>query len=232
MRNLWIWFKNIVRKIDRSLNPYKYDYSDEDFEEYTRSKQSEKVLDKYSVEEIVENGIQSFRTKQLYSRLDVESAIDHAKEHDFDTLLWYRDNNVHQIVMKFRRNSYNRYQHRSDVARRRLKPLTYPINTGKPFDRTHLIPVGYHGSENDNLLLVGWDSDLNRNEMNYFEQSVRVHNTNETIIWFTSIEKQSDGTVRWFTKIFNEFGKPLSEDNWHDDSQFKWKANAERRDTV
>lgn len=232
IRNIWLFFKNILRRIDRFFNPYKYTYTDDDFEQYKKGKKLTEKMSGLSAEEIVENDIQSFSTKRLHSRINEQSAIDHSSDYDFDTLLWYRDNNVHQIVMKFKTNSYERYQHRSSSARQRLEPLVYPIHIGKPFDRTHLIPVGYHGSENDNLLLVGWDSDLNRNQMNDFEQTVRVFNSNQTIVWFTSIEQQSDGTVRWYTKIFNEFGKELTSDDWHDRSTFKWKPNIERSDTV
>src|SRR5699024_12125259 len=67
------------------------------------------------------------------------------------------------------------FRERDVAARGLLKPLIYPRDQGKPFDRTHLLPIGYHGSENDERLLVGWDSDANRGPFRSEERRVGKH---------------------------------------------------------
>ena len=60
--------------------------------------------------------------------------------------IWcYHDKNVHQIVAHFTPGSGLIFKTRDNAARRELKPLIFPTNKGA-FDRTHLIPIGYHGS--------------------------------------------------------------------------------------
>lgn len=92
-----------------------------------------------------------------------------------------------------------------------------------PFDRTHVIPIGYHGSENDNRLLVGFNSKLNRKDLRDFEIKVSKLNDEMTILWFVSIDRQPDDSAIWYATIWDEKGNILMEDQFHDKDKFVWK---------
>lgn len=53
--------------------------------------------------------------------------------------------------------------------------MLYPEGK-EAFDRTHIVPIGFHGTESDNRLLVGWNSNQNRVQINKFEKKVRKFN--------------------------------------------------------
>lgn len=115
--------------------------------------------------------------------------------------IWYFHNlQKHQIFAYLPKGSGYLYDKgRSDSERRKLKPLIYPLENGR-FDRTHILPIGYHGSEKDPRLVIGWDSDQNRNELNKFEQRNKARN--EDIYWFTSIERMPFG-AKWTYKVYS-----------------------------
>lgn len=222
------WLVNTIKywhyKIDKWLNPYKYDESS--LGKYESHKEFLKYMKSHSVEDVVNNDILGVRLKNVDGRLTKDNVKSRLGAEQFDTVLWYHTMSVHQVAVKFDSESYFRYQHRSNEARRRLKPLLYPISD-EPFDRTHLIPVGYHGSESNDILLVGWDSYLNRHPMQKFEEKVRSYNS-RPIIWFTELELQHDGSVVWKTIIMNQFGKVIDQDRWHDTRRFKWKKKMKK----
>lgn len=139
-----------------------------------------------------------------------------------DIGMFFHNKKYHQLAIPFATNSAFRYNYRSDSMRKRLKPLLYPMSS-KPFDRTHVIPIGYHGSENDNRLVVGWDSEQNRNEMVEFEKKVSSINKNQRIIWFASIELNEDSTATWTAKILDNKGSILLEETFDYKCPFKWK---------
>src|SRR5699024_9973651 len=62
------------------------------------------------------------------------------------------------------------FRERDDAARKTLKPSVFPLDHIGPFYRTHLIPIGYHGSESDHRLLIGWSPEANRGPFNDIEQ--------------------------------------------------------------
>ena len=116
-----------------------------------------------------------------------------------DQAWFYGDANMLQIFACFDAKAGYRYPDRSDTERKKLKPLLFP-DEGKPFDRTHLIPIGYHGSEKDNRLLVGWNSEQNRNILNEFEK--RAKEIPHPIYWLTSINRVPGG-MDWHYRIFD-----------------------------
>ena len=86
--------------------------------------------------------------------------------------------------------------------------MLYP-KADKAYDRTHLIPYGYHGSENNPALVVGWDSDQNRKELREFEIKVNNINKSKAIYWFTLLERRPTYAT-WEYRIFDtESGKLL-----------------------
>lgn len=136
---------------------------------------------------------------------------------------YYHSEEYHQIAVKFKKGSRkSHYQKRDDVARRQLKPLLYP-NSNQPFDRTHILPIAYHGSENDNRLVVGFNSKLNRKNLYDFEVEAGNYNDKQTILWFVSIDKQPDTSAIWYATVWDEKGKILLEDSFHDRDPFTWK---------
>lgn len=114
--------------------------------------------------------------------------------------IWcYHNDRHHQIFAHFEPGMGYVHRERDHKARKSLKPLVYP-NQGRPFDRTHTIPIGYHGSENDNRLLIGWDSDVNRGAFNEFEKKQKARK--EPIYWMTLVDKIPGG-ARWRYLIYD-----------------------------
>lgn len=154
---------------------------------------------------------------------DEDDAFETISKSASNLAYFYHDDNYHQIAVKFKKGSRKaHYQKRDDVARKQLKPLLYP-NANQPFDRTHIIPIGYHGSENDNRLLVGFNSKLNRKDLRDFEIEVSKFNDKMTVLWFVSIDKQPDTSAIWYATVWDEKGKILLEDSFHDRDPFTWK---------
>lgn len=116
-----------------------------------------------------------------------------------DEAWYYHDKDRHQIFARFEPKSGYRHKDRDSAARRKLTALIYPKNVGI-FDRTHIIPFGYHGSENDARLVIGWDSKQNRTPLNNFEQEIKA--LDEPIYWFTDIRRTPYGAI-WRYAIFS-----------------------------
>lgn len=116
-----------------------------------------------------------------------------------DELWYFHDKTRHQVFARFEPESGMRYKDRNSGKRRKLTALIYPKNVGE-FDRTHVVPFGYHGSENDPRLVIGWDSNQNRVALNKFEQQIKA--INQPIYWFTDIRRTSYGAV-WRYAIFS-----------------------------
>lgn len=106
---------------------------------------------------------------------------------------------------------------RPNEKRNGLKPDIYPTywfenrnqkdmpsNSGLPknlwVDRTHLLPVGLHGQEDDHRLLVMWSSSQNRKEMRNFEQKVKK--LKHPVYWMTMIRREEFG-VSWHYRVFD-----------------------------
>ena len=99
----------------------------------------------------------------------------------------YHDEKSHIVIAHLVKGSAFHYKDRSNAARAALKPKLYPLRT--KYDRTHLIPFGYHGSENDPQLLVGWDSSQNQGEMNAYEKRIKALSGRKDLIWACEITK-------------------------------------------
>ena len=103
-----------------------------------------------------------------------------------------------QVFAHFDVKDGYRFPERDDSERKRLKPRMYP--TDRQFDRTHLIPIGYHGSESADRLLVGWDSFQNRKDMLAFEKAAKA--LPFPIYWLTSINRTPKG-ANWHYRVYN-----------------------------
>lgn len=210
--------------IDRWLNPYKYYYDDEELGNLQEKAKS--VRDKVknmSPQEMINNNIIGVEFQEIDDLLKPgNNVVDAVSGLDYDVLLYLHTKNRHQLAGMFESNSFFRYQHRDDQARKRLKPLLYPKGN-KPFDRTHVIPIGYHGSENDARIVVGWNGEQNRNAIKDFESEVRKFNTASTIIWFADIRKEDNGLAVWDAYIYDRNGNELIKGHWEDPDPFVWK---------
>ena len=114
-----------------------------------------------------------------------------------------------QVVMYHRVNdtflARNKGGKRDDIKRRGVKTWLKPAADG-PHDRTHVRPWGYHGFEDDPVLVVGWDSDQNRNELAAFENEVNALNRKEALIWATVIKPTRYGAM-WIYEVYNKSGR-------------------------
>lgn len=201
-------------KIRQSLQPY--------------WKPNPKWLEKKDVERKKSKGIKVKGTTKptMVKLMEYKKPMDKCykfKNKPKDDEIWYyRDKNRHQIMAKFQAGCGYRFksEHRDDLERKKLKPLIYPIQNS-PFDRTHLVPFGYHGLENDQILVVGWNSDQNRNEFSEFEQRQKVRKV--PIYWITDIRRTTTG-VRWRYIILNaDTNEVLDVLKTSMNCEFKWK---------
>ena len=109
--------------------------------------------------------------------------------------IWhYHSSEKHQVFSYFEPEDRKRFGHdlRDDKARKKLKAKIYPKD--EQFDRTHLFPFGYIGTENNPILVIGWRSQHNRVDLMEFEN--RMSEKNYAIYWLTSIEKTKYG-AKW-----------------------------------
>lgn len=115
-----------------------------------------------------------------------------------------------QVIMSCSQNrrhlAFERGMERDSQARSLLKPWIKPVDAGKPFDKTHLIPFGYHGLEDDPAIIVGWDSDQNRGQIAQFETQVSKLNAKQDLIYHVSVTPTKYGG-KWLTTIHNRSGE-------------------------
>lgn len=143
---------------------------------------------------------QSARITNISKPLD--NAIDFPTKPAPGTIYSHTSKVKLQVFAHFDPQAGFAYEGRSNTARRKLKMLVYPNPSvwKKSIDRTHLIPVGFHGSESDPRLLIGWDSDVNRGKFNDFEK--RQKNYSFPIYWLASVTRLKRG-ARWEYRVYN-----------------------------
>lgn len=215
----------IFQKIDKWFNPYKY--SNEGMLALEMQQNPRKRNKGRTAQEIVDNkellGVNFLPQKQSFN---ITEAIQKLQELPFDNALYYHDLDVHILATKYDTNSSKRYQARSQKQRRKLKKnlLIYPRDVDI-FDMTHIQAVGFHGIEDREEMLVGWNSRQNQQDMRIFEEGISFINSTQPIIWYTIIEFQNktDYSAIWNTKITSLDGEILTEKSFHDTSNFVWK---------
>lgn len=137
----------------------------------------------------------------------------------------YHDGDRHQVIGHFVPGSGMLYKTRDNAARGRLDPLIYPTNEDGSklvFDRTHLIPIGYHGSENDPRLLIGWDSKANRGPFQNFESKQKKRK--KPIYWVTDVRRTPTG-ARWSYRVYDVETRELLDELEHEmNTRFVWRV--------
>lgn len=119
-----------------------------------------------------------------------------------DTVWFYHDDTRHQCFGHFAKGSGFRFTKRDDVQRKKLVARVYP-RLDCAYDRTHMIPIGFHGSEKDNRLVVGWSPSDNREKFREFEIKAKDYNKKRGIYWLCSIERTPRG-ARWSYRIYDD----------------------------
>lgn len=188
------------------------------------------VVKKKYVDEEVENQKEAnqnplglgIKLIDLSSELNNEEALKNMQASETNIAYYWHDESKHQVAVKFAKGGIKQeYKTRDNQERRRLEPLIYPKRK-VGFDRTHVIPIGYHGSESDKRLLVGFSSKINRNYLKKFEDKVASLNSKETVLWFVDIQLQEDKSAKWFATVWNENGDVMLRRTFHDKSEFTW----------
>lgn len=127
----------------------------------------------------------------------------------------------HQIAVKFDKGSAKKYHERNELKRKNLIPIIEHKVKGKG-DKTHIIPVGFHGSENDERLLIRFDSKINRGNLKKAEDLAAKINEEQPILWFVDVVKQEDNTAIWNMTVWSESYEILIEKSFHDYNKFLW----------
>lgn len=147
------------------------------------------------------------KIKILRGNKPLDRVFNMKERPEVNTIWYYRDKTRHQVLGHFTAEGRNNFDKslRSDEKRKQLKPLLYPKD--EQFDRTHLFPFGYIGTENDNRLVVGWRSEQNRTDIAEFEN--RISSMKTDVYWFTAITRTKVG-AKWNAYVFSvETGKLL-----------------------
>lgn len=197
---------------------YYYEYEERDLPQG----ENVGVMSKQEAKNMLERNLLGVEVVTVNEKVDSDEVVNDLLLADADIVFYSHTQTNHQVWAKFEHGSSKRFSYRSDVKRRELEPVIHPKNYYKT-DRTHIFPIGYHGSESDYRLLVGWDSHQNRTGINQFERKVGRYNEKNTILWFVDIERQADGSAIWRSKVWNEEGKQIFVQQWHDRKKYVWR---------
>ncbi|HCU8763828.1 TPA: hypothetical protein OVG04_002641 [Staphylococcus aureus] len=219
---------NILRSINKWVRPYMYD--DEIKTPPKKRKETKKKVkvkkltknDKKPTElDAVKRGEIGIKMITVNYALDKDSAFQRLDKSHSHIAYYHHTREKHQIAVRFEPQSGFRYYQRNERKRRNFKPLIEPKY--EAWDKTHLIPVGFHGSENDPRLLIGWSSRLNRGAIKKHEDKVTNVNQGHTIYWFVDVEKHREsGGAYWTSTVWFEDGSLVDEQKFYDKSKFHW----------
>lgn len=227
---------NIFERIGRWLTPYKYAFEDKDMVEYKvpkkatvarreRLKTKRQEIDEEAKKELsdfLERGEIGIKVVDINNIMSKEDAYIRLKSSDSHIGYFIHTDNHHQLAVRFEENSAWKYYERSNKRRVKLRPLIEYTKKGSS-DRTHLIPIGFHGSENDECLLIDFNSTINRQNLKKFEEYVSGVNEKSEVLWFIDIVRQNDDSVIWNAVVWDEDGRIIIEDQFHDKNKFRWR---------
>jgi hypothetical protein len=212
-------------KVDLWFNPYKY--NEEGIKAlYDHNNPKEKVKG-LSKQQIVDSNMIALKIATVSKPIDLPSGIAILENKPFDNGIYYHNERYHQYLIKYDKGSGKRYQARNGNKRSRYrkKLKIYPKNV-ETYDLTHINSIGFHGDE---TFCIGFDSRLNREDMNRFEEKVRTINNEQPIYWFADIQLQEDFSVIWVATIVSLDGEILLQETFHDRSNFYWEIEWERK---
>lgn len=221
---------NILRAVHKWIEPYKYDNEVKSTKTPKIKKEKQKPIktrkltkqDKKPTElDAVNRGELGVRIITLNSQMDHTTAFQRIEQSDSHIAYYYHSKDRHQIAVKFDPQSGFRYYKRNDLKRKKFKPLIYPKYVS--FDKTHLIPVGFHGSESDPRLLIGWSSKLNRGSIKRHEEKIININQDYTVLWFIDIEKTDTDSAYWSSTVWFDDGSIVDKKKFYDKDKFFWQ---------
>ena len=156
------------------------------------------------------------------SKRPLTRAFEFEKQPKFDECWTYHNSHLHQIWCHLAPGAGFRYtsEQRSNEERRLTNLCIRPVLKVKgAVHRTHMLPFGYHGLENDERLVIGWSGEANIGPFNEFEQ--RMKKLKEPIYWMCSVERMKYG-ARWRYIIFNEQMKVIDSLEHIMKTEFVW----------
>lgn len=136
----------------------------------------------------------------------------------YDEIFCFENGSCLHLLAHFTTGAGFRYHQRRDNERRKIKLSIFPKNV--PFDRTHLIPFGYHNQENNRFLIIGWNREDNQTTLRLFEEKQKTRQC--PIYWQTLIDHYED-TVTFTYNIFNEDFCLLDSIKLESHGKFMWK---------
>lgn len=223
----------VLESIDRWLRPYRYYFEDEDIKEHKEQQKrkkkqfKKKIKRQLSADEekqtkaFLSRGEIGVKLTTMSNKLEKAKVIQLLQRSGYNIGYFYHDETYHQLAVKFDKNSSWKYRERNDAKRKKLKPLVYHMNSSTQ-DKTHMIPIGFHGSEDDARLLVGFSSKINKGALKNFETYIGNVNDKEEILWFVNIERQTDNTAIWHATVWDKNNNIIDEKHFHDKEQFIW----------
>ena len=156
------------------------------------------------------------------SKRPLTRAFEFEKQPKFDECWTYHNSHLHQIWCHLAPGTGFRYtsEQRSNEERRLTNLCIRPVLKVKgAVHRTHMLPFGYHGLENDERLVIGWSGEANIGPFNEFEQKIKK--LKEPIYWMCSVERMKCG-ARWRYIIFNEQMKMIDSLEHIMKTEFVW----------
>ncbi|MDW3953386.1 hypothetical protein QI339_12245 [Staphylococcus saprophyticus] len=217
----------VLKEIHKWIEPYKYDNEVEQ-DKKTLSMKKKKVHvskitknDKTPTElDAVNRGELGVKIITLNEQLDNETAFQRMDKSGSHIAYYYHSGDRHQIAVRFEPQSGFRYYKRNSSKLKTFKPIIEPKYS--EWDKTHLIPLGFHGSESDPRLLIGWSRKLNRGAIKKHEDKVTRINKDHTIYWFIDIEKTKEDSAYWTSTVWFEDGALAEKQKFYDKDKFKW----------
>lgn len=156
------------------------------------------------------------------SKRPLTRAFEFEKQPKIDECWTYHNSHLHQIWCHLAPGTGLRYttDQRSNEERRLTNLCIRPVLKVKgSIHRTHMLPFGYHGLENDERLVIGWSGEANIGPFNEFEQKIKK--LKEPIYWMCSVERMKYG-ARWRYIIFNEQMKMIDSLEHIMKTEFVW----------
>lgn len=157
------------------------------------------------------------------SKKPLTRAFSFEKQPKIGEIWTFHNDRYHQIWCHLAPGSGYRYKsdERSSEERKLLNMCIRPADYHGTIDRTHMLPFGYTGFENDERFLIGWSAEANRGPFNDFEQKQKARK--EPIYWMCSVERNVDKCgATWRYLIFNERMKLIDSLEHTMDNEFIW----------
>lgn len=223
-----------IYNIDKWIRPYAYvleDKAEVQVKEKKRSRYmkrtSKKTKNKISERnekektDFLKTGAIGIKLMNVSKVMERKEVIERLSICPPQTAYYCHEDGHHQIAVKFEKGSSKKFQVRNDYKRKNLEPIIEHKIKGLG-DKTHLIPVGFHGSENDERLLIRFDSKINRGSLKAKEKLAAKINDKQAILWFVDVVKQQDDTAIWKMTLWSENHEVLIEESFHDYNKFLW----------